>query len=242
VSFGHRRGLRQGDPLSPLLFIIAIDPLHRILERATDIGVLSPLPLREAKLRASLYADDAIVFMNPIKDELRSLLRILKAFGEATGLRINIDKCSISSIRCDDIDLDEVLASFNGERVQLPIKYLGLPLFLGRLRFSHLQQILDRARAKLAGWRGKWINAGGRRTLSMSVLSTLHIFALTALKLPKRFFVAFNKIRRPFTWGAEENDLAGGKCKIAWSKVCSSLDRGGLGLPNLSLFGRALRL
>jgi hypothetical protein len=242
VSFGHRRGLRQGDPLSPLLFIIAIDSLHRILQRATDIGVLSPLPLREAKLRASLYADDAIVFMNPIKDELQSLLRILKAFGEATGLRINIDKCSISSIRCDDIDLDEVLAPFNGERVQLPIKYLGLPLFLGRLRFSHLQQILDRARAKLAGWRGKWINAGGRRTLSMSVLSTLPIFALTALKLPKRFFVAFNKIRRPFTWGAEENDLAGGKCKIAWSKVCSPLDRGGLGLPNLSLFGRALRL
>ncbi|KAM0919143.1 hypothetical protein ACQ4PT_008401 [Festuca glaucescens] len=76
----------------------------------------------------------------------------------------------------------------------------------------------------------------------MFVLSTLPIFALTALKLPKGFFLAFKKIRHPFTWGAEENDLAGGKCKIAWSKVCSPLDRGRLGLPNLSLFGRALRL
>jgi hypothetical protein len=77
----HRRGLRQGDPLSPLLFILAIDPLHRLLEKATCFGGLTPLPVREAKLRVSLYADDAIMFLNPSKQDMAAFLRILQAFG-----------------------------------------------------------------------------------------------------------------------------------------------------------------
>jgi hypothetical protein len=76
----HRRGLRQGDPLSPLLFILAIDPLHRILDRATLLGYLSPLPLQEATLRASLYADDAAVFLNPARRDVQHLRHLLQGF------------------------------------------------------------------------------------------------------------------------------------------------------------------
>uniref|UniRef100_A0A453CKI6 Reverse transcriptase domain-containing protein n=1 Tax=Aegilops tauschii subsp. strangulata TaxID=200361 RepID=A0A453CKI6_AEGTS len=61
----HRQGLRQGDPLSPLLFIIAIDPLHRLQQRASDLQMIQPLPGRDIKLRVSLYADDAVIFANP---------------------------------------------------------------------------------------------------------------------------------------------------------------------------------
>ncbi|KAM0826958.1 hypothetical protein ACQ4PT_068511 [Festuca glaucescens] len=66
----HRRGLRQGDPLSPLLFILALDPLQRILQLATSAGVLSQLPVREDKLRTSLYEDDAVLFLNPVRTEV----------------------------------------------------------------------------------------------------------------------------------------------------------------------------
>jgi retron-type reverse transcriptase len=62
----HRSGVRQGDPLSPMLFILAIDPVHRILELATRQGILSPLPLNTPNLRTSLYADDAAIFINPL--------------------------------------------------------------------------------------------------------------------------------------------------------------------------------
>ena len=61
----HVRGLRQGDPLSPLLFILAIDPLHHLLEKATDLGLLIPLRGRAPRFRTSLYADDAAIFVNP---------------------------------------------------------------------------------------------------------------------------------------------------------------------------------
>ena len=165
----HRRELRQGDPLSPLLFILAIDPLHRILERATAMGLLSPLPVREASLRVSLYADDAIIFVNPERRDMIQLLNIIHAFGQATGLKINETKCSVTPIRCQGIDLDALLHGFAGARVGFPITYLGLPLSLARLRLVHLQHILDRARAKLAAWKGKLLNIGGRRALTAEI-------------------------------------------------------------------------
>ena len=114
TAIQHRRGVRQGDPLSPMLFILAIDPLQRILDLATRHGILSPLPLTTAKLRTSLYADDAAIFINPSREELMAIKDILQAFGRASGLVTNLEKSSIHPIRCEDVDLDHVLQPFHG--------------------------------------------------------------------------------------------------------------------------------
>ena len=70
----HRRGLRQGDPLSPFLFILAIDPLHHLLQAVVEQHTIAPLPGRDLKLRISLYADDAFIFTNPVKQEIDALM------------------------------------------------------------------------------------------------------------------------------------------------------------------------
>jgi mannosylglycoprotein endo-beta-mannosidase len=144
TQINHARGLRQGDPLSPYLFILAIDTLHGILETATANGILSSVRGRHAKLRLSLYADDAIIFINPVHDEVNALFGILERFGSATGLKLNLNKCTVAPIRCGALDLDHILRNFAGTKVNFPISYLGLPLTLGRLKVVHIQGFIDK--------------------------------------------------------------------------------------------------
>lgn len=237
----HARGLRQGDPLSPYLFILAIDTLQRVLEIATMEGVLSPLRGRHARLRLSLYADDAVIFINPVQSEVTALFSILGNFGEATGLKLNLEKCMVAPIRCSELNLDSILETFTGRRVGFPLTYLGLPLTLGRLKVVHVQKVVDTSRSRLAGWQGKLLNIAGRRELVRSVLSSIPIYLLTALKAPKQLFQEIDKVRRRFLW-ASDSELTGGKCKVAWTLVARPTDFGGLGILDLERFSRALRL
>ena len=87
--FKYRTGLRQGDPLSPMLFILAMEPLQLMLNKATEQGLLTPICNRNAKIRVSMYADDAAIFLNPISDEVQVVHNILAAFGSASGLITN---------------------------------------------------------------------------------------------------------------------------------------------------------
>jgi hypothetical protein len=105
----------------------------------------------------------------------------------------------------------------------------------------HLQYIQDKARAKLAGWQGKLVNVAGRRELVRSVLSSIPVYLLTVIKAPKKFLKELDKIRRKFLW-AGDGELAGGKCKVAWPKVCTPQPNGGLGIKDLDHFSQSLRL
>jgi hypothetical protein len=96
-----------------------------------------------------------MIFTNPVKEDVNCIMQIMKAFGEATGLNINMAKSLVATVRCSGINMDEVLGDFTGRRVSFPIRYLGLPLTLGRTRMVHLQYIQDRTKSKLAGWQGK---------------------------------------------------------------------------------------
>jgi hypothetical protein len=191
----HGRGLRQGDPLSPLLFNLSIDPLHRILHVATEKGLLSELYGRAARFRVSMYADDAILFIKPTSQDADNLKRILTHFGEATGLQTNIPKSSVTPIRCDNIDLDAVLTNLPLSRANFPLKYLGLPLTPRRLKRIDFQPLVDKAASKLSAWNGRNLTQAGRVTLVKLVLSSQPIYLLTVIKPTKGTLEDLDKIR-----------------------------------------------
>lgn len=182
-----------------------------------------------------------MVFSNPKPDDVNLIVNLMQNFGNVTGLKMNMDKSAVATIRCADSDIDAVLAGFTGQRIGFPITYLGLPLTLGRLRLVHLQSLQDKARARLAGWQAGLMSLAGRRELVRAVLSALLTYLLTALKVPKKFIKELDKLRRKFLWAGNQ-ELHGGKCKVSWARVLRPMDRGGLGIQDLEKFGRALRL
>ena len=204
-SFDHRRGVRQGDPLSPMLFILAFDPLQRILDLASEHGVLTPLPLAAAKLRTSLYADDAAIFINPTRNDLQAVKQILNAFGAATGLTTNFEKSSIHPIRCENVDLSNILQPFPGCCKTFPCQYLGLQLHTRPLQKIHVQPLVEKIGQRLAGWKGPLLNRAGRLTLVSSVLSSMPIYHLTIFPLVKWTKKQIDKIRHSFLWKGEDN-------------------------------------
>ena len=128
----HGGGLRQGNPLLPLLFVIAINPLTHF-ENATSDGLLHKLRGRGTILRTSLYVDDAVVFLAPIKDDVGIFASILQAFGEVTRLCTNFDKSFVVPILRGQVNLDEVLQGIPAIRASFPLSYLGIPFSVLRL-------------------------------------------------------------------------------------------------------------
>jgi hypothetical protein len=177
--FKHRRGLRHGDPLSPLLFIIAMELLQRMLDQATSAGLLSPIQHKTAKLRISLYADDAAIFLNPIKEEVATVFDILSTFGHASGLVTNPGKSAAFPIRCEELDVRDIMQPFGCPIQSFPCKYLGLSLHLRQLRRVDVQPLIDKLASRLPSWKGRFLDKAGRLRLLSSVLTSIPTYFLT---------------------------------------------------------------
>jgi hypothetical protein len=120
LGIRHARGLRQGDPLSPLLFILAIDPLQRIIKAAAKREILKPVLPKAANLRCSLYVDDAAIFAYPKNTELDNLLRILNFFGECSGAKNQHIEDGIFFNKNGQHNSFSVATKFPGQDLQLP--------------------------------------------------------------------------------------------------------------------------
>jgi mannosylglycoprotein endo-beta-mannosidase len=134
--YHHYPGLRQADPLQPMLFILTMEPMQCLLEIASSTGLLSPINCKAASLRASLYADDATIFINPSKDDIQVVADILDLFGKVLGLITNTSKCDVYPIRCEDIDLSVVMEGFACPVKSFPCTYLGQLLHFKQLKKS----------------------------------------------------------------------------------------------------------
>jgi len=129
----HARGLRQGDPLSPMLFVIVMEVLNSLIVEADRRRIFSRLPGDAIQQRASLYADDLVVFLAPTAHDLQCLRAILDCFAGASGLVTNVDKCLATPIRCSDEEVAQLQAVFPCRLAPFPCRYLGVPLSISRL-------------------------------------------------------------------------------------------------------------
>jgi hypothetical protein len=193
----QKRGVRQGDPLSPMLLLLAIEPLHLLFCKAQLMGAIEFLHQNCTSFRLSLYVDDTAVFINPARHDLQATSCILQLFANASGLSTNMDKTEFYSIQCQGIDIQELLGS-NQNVSSFPCTYLGLLLHFKKLPKSTIFPLVQRIGRRLPGWKKNLLAYPGREVLVKSVLSAIPTHFLTTFKLPKWAERDIDRYRRSF--------------------------------------------
>lgn len=231
--FLHKRGLRQRDPLSPMLFNIAVDVFQKMIQVANSL-LNSPLSNRLQDLIMALqYADDTVVLASAEISSLISFKLILCLFSSISGLLHNFKKSSFIPINVAPLDLPWVKSVMGCPQTNFPIVYLGMPISIKRPNKEHFIPLIEKIERRMQGWQSRLLSRGGRLVLVQTVLSSIPTYHMICFIIPKWVLSRIDKARRAFLWGNSE----GGGQHISlcnWNLVCIPKEWGGIGTARLA--------
>ncbi|KAL4390659.1 hypothetical protein AHAS_Ahas03G0167200 [Arachis hypogaea] len=172
--FPMKRGLRQGDPISPFLFILVAEVLNRMLELAKKKCFIKGLEVGKDKIALFhlQFIDDTILFCAPDKGTLRNHRRILACFGIMSGLVINYQKSVLIPINISDLEARCLSQELKCLISYLPMKYLGIQLGANPRRIETWKPVLDKIKKKLSKWKSGLLSWAGRITMIRAFVQT----------------------------------------------------------------------
>lgn len=241
-TFHCKRGVRQGNPLSPLLFVLAADLLQSIVNKAKNLNLIkSPVPLQHTNdFPIIQYADDTILVMEACSRQILALKALLYTFGESIGLKVNYSKSMMVPINTSQEKIAHLATTFNCTVGSLPFTYLGLPLSLSKPKAIDFSPIVTKCERRLAAT-SIYLNQAERLEITNSVLTAMPTFCMSTFLLHQKILDQIDKYRKLCLWrGADTN--AKHRPKAAWPMVCQDRKEGGLGLVNLKSQNEALLL
>ncbi|KAL6197994.1 hypothetical protein ACLB2K_027786 [Fragaria x ananassa] len=232
--FSCERGVRQGDPLSPLLFCLAEEVLSRGISLLVSSGQLQRISSPRNTLAPShvLFADDVIVFCRGNRRNLSRIMRFFDEYGRVSGQVINKGKSQVfigNGIHSRRHSISNFLGIPLGSA---PFMYLGAPIFHGKPRASYFHQIVDKIRIKLSSWVSSFLSMAGRLQLIKSVIFSMLVYTFQVYEWPVSVVRKIEVWCRNFLWSGSIDKR--GIPLVAWKSCCSPIAEGGLGLKQLT--------
>ncbi|KAM5569502.1 hypothetical protein ABKV19_016829 [Rosa sericea] len=235
------RGIRQGDPLSPYLFILCAEGLSALISQAADFGAIQGLKMcpQAPILHHLFFADDSLLFGAATVAECSTFRQLLNTYEKASGQKINFQKSSVVFSRNVPVETQQVLAAIVGvECVEEHDRYLGLPMRVGKSKTQIFQYIKEKLSNKLENWKAKILSCAGKEILIKAVAQTMPLYAMNCYLLPKTLCDDVHKLCASFFWG-DTND----KRKIhwrSWERLCLTKHEGGMGFKNIYAYNLAM--
>jgi hypothetical protein len=240
--FNSSRGVRQGDPLSPFLFVIVMEAFSRIVKASIDhslfLGfVVGARGSEQVHISHLLFADDTLVFSGASRVQVQAIGDLLVCFELVFGLKVNLAKSVLVPVgEVNDVGaLAEVLGCEVGS---LPITYLGMPLGSRFKDKACWNEVVEKSIRTLASWKRLYLSKGGQIALIKSTLSNFPTYLLSLLPIPAAVAKRIVSIQCGFLWGGMGEEFK--FHLVNWRKVCYPVREGGLGIRNLRCFNRTL--
>ena len=212
--FSYLGGIRQGDPLSPYLFTLCAEGLSSLIKSSVANGDLKGVAVCRGgpKLSHLFFADDSLIFCKASLAECAALQRILKVYEDALGQQLNRAKTSLFFSRNTPSAIqEEIKQRFGTQVIKQHEKYLGLPSLVEKNKKNTFNEIKEKLRKKLVGWKEKMLSKAGKEILIKAVAQAIPTYTMSCFKLPNVLCDELTSRIRNFWWGQKEDER-----KIAW--------------------------
>ncbi|KAL5568310.1 hypothetical protein UlMin_024885 [Ulmus minor] len=240
-SVTPQRGLRQGCPLSPYLFIICAEAFSSLISEAVSSRSLSGVKCSVSGpyVNHLFFADDSLVFCQADESNSLALLHILKDYEKGSGQQVNMTKSAITfSPNVDPCQKTAIMRSLNLNTALSHDRYLGLPTFVGRNKRRTFAGLIERVWQKTNSWNNSFFSAGGKEILIKAVAQAIPTYSMSIFKIPSTLCRELGSIVTRFWWGSTPTNR---KINwVSWEKMCLPKHKGGMGFRDLFLFNQSL--
>ncbi|KAA3480405.1 reverse transcriptase [Gossypium australe] len=235
------RGLRQGDPLSPYLFLFCMESFSKLLTRAQNNNMIKGIraSINGPHINHLFFADDALLFIRNKKRDVEEIVSIFENFSRDSGQEINKDKSMIMFNPKTPVASRHLFSSILGMRnVDKLDSYLGLPLPVGRKKSVAFTNIINRCTCIVRGWSKQLLSYGGKEVFIKAIMQAIPTYAFLVFLAPKGSIKELHSQMGRMWWN--NNDKARGWTMMAWDRMCYPKGVGDMGFRDVHLFNLAL--